>query len=76
MCILPELYEDTGLTKTDRVKVYMCIADALDLTVESGAKSIVFTPWPIAMPDTAAEITQLCIAHWVRTSPYAEKVSL
>ena len=74
MCILPELDEETGITEIERVKVYLCIAEALDLTIESGANSIVFTPWPIASTYSAAEIMQLCISYWLRTSSYAQKV--
>ena len=59
MSILPELDEETSITEIEHAKVSLRIAEALDLTVKSGANSIVFTPWPIASPYPAAEITQL-----------------
>ncbi|KAI6232117.1 hypothetical protein M3Y95_00453100 [Aphelenchoides besseyi] len=75
MCVLPELFDDEGLSRLDRVKVSMCIADALDLSVESSATSVVFTHWPIASVEQSAEILILCIAHWLRNSIYAEKLT-
>jgi hypothetical protein len=74
MCVLPELYEDEGLTRLDRVKVSMCIADALDLAAEAGCQNVVFTHWPIASVDQSAEILLLCLAHWIRYSVYFERV--
>lgn len=75
MCVLPELFEGEGLTRMDRVKVSMCIADALDLASEAGHQSVGFTHWPIATIEQSAEILLLCIVHWVRNSVYTEKVS-
>ncbi|KAI6173261.1 Ubiquitin carboxyl-terminal hydrolase [Aphelenchoides besseyi] len=75
MCVLPELFDDEGLSRLDRVKVSMCIADALDLSVESSATSVVFTHWPIASVEQSAEILILCIAHWLRNSIYTEKLT-
>lgn len=74
MCLLPELFEDEGLTRLDRVKVSMCIADALDLSTEAGSENVVFTHWPIASAEQSAEILLLCLAHWIRYSVYSDRV--
>lgn len=74
MCVLPELYENEGLTRVDRFKVSMCIADALDLAAESSAENVVLTHWPIASFEQSAEILLLCLAHWIRYSVYFDRV--
>ncbi|KAI6222982.1 60S ribosomal protein L28 [Aphelenchoides fujianensis] len=75
MCVLPELFPGEGLTRMDRVKVSMCIADALDLSAEAGHQAVAFTHWSVASIEQSAEILLLCIAHWVRNSVYAEKLT-
>lgn len=52
----------------------MAINDALDLSVEMAAESIVFSHWNVSTVELAAEILILCIAKWLRTSCYREKV--
>ncbi|KAI6191957.1 hypothetical protein M3Y97_00284200 [Aphelenchoides bicaudatus] len=74
MCVLPELFMDEGLTRIDRFKVSMCIADALDLAAESSFENVVFTHWPIASFELSAEILLLCLSHWIRYSVYFDKV--
>jgi hypothetical protein len=76
MCVLPELFEDEGLTRMDRVKVAMCIADALDLSAEASLETVVFSHWSIASVEQSAEILLLCLAHWIRSSVYFDRVVL
>ncbi|CAD5233445.1 unnamed protein product [Bursaphelenchus xylophilus] len=74
LCILPEMFSEEGLSFLDRLKVAISIADALDLSTEMSAVSIVFSHWNIASVEQAAEILLLCIAKWLRTSIYADKI--
>ncbi|CAD5229714.1 unnamed protein product [Bursaphelenchus okinawaensis] len=74
LCILPEMFSDEGLSFLDRLKVALAIADSLDLSTEMSAQSIVFSHWNIASVEQAAEILLLCIAKWIRSSVYTDRI--